>query len=785
MAEALISVLIEQLASIIQKQVQQEVRLVVDIEKEVAKLTTNFKTIEVVLKNAEERQVKEVDVRQWLERLKDVSYEMDDLLDEWSTEILKQQIHQQEEEAGNAGSTSTTKKVCFCIPAPWFCFGQVSQVTLRRDIAVKIKELNERLALIASERQNFNLQYTKREIEQIERQKSSSFVDKTFGRVDEKDKVVEKLLSGSGQGGATCLVIPIIGMGGIGKTTLAQLAYSDEKVQAHFNTRIWVCVSDPFDEIKIAKAIIEGLTKETPASNELQTLKSIIHESIKGKKFLLVLDDVWNQDYGKWEQLKLPLQNGVVGSRILVTTRKEEVARMVGASTDMVNLEVLSEDNCWALFYHIALADREKNESNGLEFIGKQIVKKCKGLPLAAKALGGLMRYKKTRKEWEDVLNNKIWELDGVEEQVFQPLLLSYYDLAPAIKRCLLYCVIFPKDYNIVKDNLIELWMSQNYLNSIGNKEKEAVGEMYFDNLVMHSFFQEFKKDDLGNITRCKMHDVVHDFLQFLTKNECFVSEAERGNNKRIMEFDGYNKVRHLTLMFAPEGPLIPSSLCNCKNLRTLATFDSKITSFGRELISQVKCLRTLNLSGNSLKEVPNEIGELIHLRYLDLSDNYDLMKLPDTVCNLINLQTLRLIRCIELERLPEGMGKLINLQLLHDMGCVDLKLPKGIARLTSLRTVDVVYIHGDDDIDNNKEALFKLSDLRNMDQLCGSFRIEFLKDLKDARQAEKAHLVNKNCLVSLELRFPVDTPQPNPIQEETLNALQPPPNLESLSISV
>ncbi|XP_021830712.1 putative disease resistance protein RGA3 [Prunus avium] len=510
-----------------------------DVKKEVAKLTRNFKAIKAVLENAEERQMKEVAVRYWLDSLKDVSYEMDDVLDEWNTEILKQ-----EKEAGNAGSTSTTNKVCFCIPAPWFCFGQVRQVILHRDIAVKIKELNETLALIASERQNYNFQYMKRGVEQIERQKSSSFVEKTFGRVDEKEILVKKLLSESSQGEATSLVIPIIGMGGIGKTTLAQLAYNDEKVQAHFNTRIWVCVSDPFDEIKIAKAIIKGLKKwNTPASNELQTLLEFIHESFKGKKFLLVLDDVWNKDYTKWEPLELALQNGAVGSRILVTTRREDVARMMGASTDMVNLEVLSEENCRALFYHIALADREKNESKVLEFIGKEIVKKCKGLPLVAKTLGGLMRYKKKRKEWEDVLNSKIWELDVVEEQVFQPLLLSYYDLAPAIKRCLLYCVIFPKDYNIVKDELIELWMSQNYLNSIGNKEKEALGEMYFDNLVMRSFFQEFEKDELGNITQCKMHDVVHDFLQFLTKNECLVLEAEGGNNKRIMEFDGYKKV--------------------------------------------------------------------------------------------------------------------------------------------------------------------------------------------------------------------------------------------------
>ncbi|ONI16283.1 hypothetical protein PRUPE_3G089400 [Prunus persica] len=651
--------------------------------------------------------MKEVDVRYWLDSLKDVSYEMDDVLDEWSTEILK--LHIQKQEAGNA--------------------------------------------------------------------------KKTFGREVEKDILVKKLLSESGQARPNFLVIPIVGMGGIGKTTLAQLAYNDERVQAHFDNRIWVCVSDPFDEIKIAKAIIDVLKMGTniQASNELQTLLEIIVECVKGKKFLLVLDDVWNDEYRKWEPFKLALQNGAVGSSILVTTRKEDVAMMMGASADTINLKELSDENCWKLFCHIALVDREISEYRTFEVIGKEIVKKCKGLPLVAKTLGGLMRHKKTRKEWEDVLKSKTWELDVVEKQVFQPLLLSYYDLASTDKCCLLYCVIFPKGYVIEKDNLIELWMSQNYLNLIGNKEKEEVGETHFDNLVTRSFFQEFEKDDLGYITRCKMHDVVHDFLQFLTKNECFVLEGE-GGNKRIMEFNGENKARHLTLMFAPEGAF-PSSLYSCKNLRTLATFDSNISTFGRELISQLKCLRTLNLSFNSIKEVPNEVGELAHLRYFDLSYNEDLMKLPDSVCNLMNLQTLRLIWCRTLERLPEGIGKLINLQHLYVMGCFRLKLPKVIARLTSLRTLDQVRIL---EVDNKKEVLFGLSDLRNLDQLRGSFRIEFLENLKDARQAEKAHLVNKNCLVSLELRFFFGGTDEIPLvasQEETLNALQPPPNLESFSL--
>ncbi|KAL6197944.1 hypothetical protein ACLB2K_027736 [Fragaria x ananassa] len=413
--------LLDKLASVTYEYTEKEVRLVLDVKKEVEEFTGNLEAIQAVLEDAEQKQVKYASMRNWLDKLEEVSCKMDDVLDEWNTEILRQKLENQEETV-----LVTKKKVWFSTPSHCFCFGQVSRVILRRDIALKIKDLNDKLTVIANQRQAYNLQSIERIAEQPERQKSSSFVDvsKVFGRENEKDGLISRLLSESSQEERALLVIPIIGMGGVGKTTLAQLVYN------------------------------------------MKMLKRISRREYGSVSRILL------------RRLRLPkpsLMNCGEGSRIIVTTRKEEVAIMMGATTHMMPLKQLSMQNCLSLFNHIAFLGKKEDESTVFRAIGEGIVKKCKGLPLAAKTLASLMRYKKTVKEWQDVLDSKIWDLEEFEQQVFQPLFLSYHDLAPALRCCLLYCATFPKDYVFDKNILIKLWMSQDYLHSKGNHEKEVV----------------------------------------------------------------------------------------------------------------------------------------------------------------------------------------------------------------------------------------------------------------------------------------------------------------------
>nr|XP_023904269.1 putative disease resistance protein RGA3 [Quercus suber] len=189
-------------------------------------------------------------------------------------------------------------------------------------------------------------------------------------------------------------------------------------------------------------------------------------ERVRGRKLFLVLDDVWTEDSMLWEPFRLALQNAAQGSRILVTTRKSEVADVMG-SAKRINLEELSNDDCWSIFSTIAFSDRDSEQRKDLEEIGKKISDKCKGLPLAARTVGSLMRFKSRKEQWEMVFYSRLWELQDVEQCLFGPLLLSYYDLPSPLRRCFSYCTIFPKDYIFFEEDLVSIWIALGYIKSM------------------------------------------------------------------------------------------------------------------------------------------------------------------------------------------------------------------------------------------------------------------------------------------------------------------------------
>jgi Leucine-rich repeat (LRR) protein len=747
------------------------VNLVGGVQKQVDKLKSNLLAIQSVLEDADRKQVKDKAVRDWADKLKDVCYDMDDVLDEWSTAILRWKMEEAEE-----NTRSLQKMRCSFLGSPCFCFNQVAR---RRDIALKIKEVCEKVDEIAKERAIFGFELY-RATDELQRITSTSLVDESIvrGRDDEREALVSKLLGESSQEARDVDVISLVGLGGIGKTTLAQLAFNNAEVTAHFDKKIWVCVSDPFDEVRIAKAILEALQRGASNLVELESLLQSVSESIKGKKFLLVLDDVWTESHGQWEPLKLSFKGGAPGSRILVTTRKHAVATMMGTD-HWINLERLSDEVCMSIFNQVAFHKRSKDERERLTEIGGKIASKCKGLPLAAKVLGGLMQSKRTREEWEHVLSSELWELEHVERALFPPLLLSYYDLPYVARRCFLYCAMFPKDYEMGKDQLVKMWMAQGYLKETPSRDMELVGEEYFQVLVARSFFQDFQMDEHEGMT-FKIHDIVHDFAQFLTKYECLTVDVNNLGEQKTETT--YERVHHLSMKLSEETSF-PMSIHKAKGLRSLL-IDSRDPSLGAALadvFKQLTCIRSLNLAESSIKEMPNEVGKLIHLRHLNLVSSVKLQSLPETMCNLCNLQSLNVSGCWSLKELPHAIGKLTKLRHLKIVYSSVAFIPKGMERITCLRTLDRFTVCGGGE---TRSKAANLGELKNLNHIGGSLTICNLRDIEDVSEAVEAQLKNKKRLLRLELQFDGEKTELQANEDALIEALQPPSDLENLIIS-
>ncbi|GLT46297.1 hypothetical protein SLA2020_200600 [Shorea laevis] len=354
-------------------------------------------------------------------------------------------------------------------------------------------------------------------------------------------------------------------------------------------------------------------------------------------------------------------------------------------------LEKLTDEDCWKILRHFAFPGRNKEPPPNLEYTGRQISTRCQGLPLAAKTIGCLLRFKSSREEWEKVLNNKIWEYPSDRGLIFNSLLLSYWDLPSPVRRCFLYCASFPKDFVMSVNHLVRHWMAQGFL---GYPEGKVTGYEYFDLLAARSFFQDFAINANGTIYICKMHNIVRDFALYLTGEDSYHYSPSYSFSM--------NHSRYFTANLAQPINFSPG----IRQLRNIILFSEghpiTVEDLLRFIFNRAEVLRVLDLNWSDscahlYESIPQEIKKLTHLRLLNLSFSSRLRTLPESLCELLNLQSLDLKGCESLEKLPDGMGNLISLRFLRTSGCCSLTCyPKGIGRLTNLKDVYEISARAD-----------------------------------------------------------------------------------------
>ncbi|XP_027118687.1 disease resistance protein RGA2-like [Coffea arabica] len=601
----------------------------------------------------------------------------------------------------------------------------------------------------------------------VQRLSSSFMIDsEVVGRESDKEYILSVLFKSSDENQLT--VIPIVGMGGVGKTTLAQLIYNDEGVSEYFDLQMWVSVGEDFDFIKIAQAIIEQINHEAKNLSNLEVLQETLCRSILGKRFLLVLDDVWNDDSWKWSMISRGFLGAGLGSAVIITTRNMMVARLSG-SIPPHYLGPLDEKDSWSLFTRVAFKSIPDPENQELEDIGRRIVQRCGGLPLAIKSLAGLMRSKRKANEWLSFMEENMGNLPEIENHFFPILKLSYNHLPSHLKQCFAYCSIFPKNQRINREKLIQLWIAEGFVRSgkISRRPEDAANE-YFVELLERSFFMEITKDEFGEIQECGMHDLMHDLAQSVASVGCSIVEAEDSQ-------DVPKELRYSSLVGKSKTSTVPESLNEATNLRTLLLLSCKFDSIPKLLLN-LACLRVLDLSQSGIRKLSAAIGNLKHLRYLNLSHTH-IKTLPETISQLRNLQTLELVECYDLHEVPRAICELTNLRNLDFQSCPLLtSLPFGIGKLKFLQRLPIFLV-------SDKNGSADLSDLQSL-ELRERLEIKNLEYVKSAADASKAKLHEKVGLSSLTLSWGEDTDSvTTKILDHILENLKPPPQLKVLEI--
>ncbi|KAL4579008.1 hypothetical protein LXL04_015143 [Taraxacum kok-saghyz] len=722
------------------------------------KLETLHEIVDLIcakLRDAERQKETEA-VTVWMKHLKHAVGEADDVLDEVHYEMLRSEVNKRDRIARKVPSLPSLKKFSF-----------------RREIGHQIENISKKLLQINKQASLLGLQNAHfASVPDCINRETDPYLDEfeVVGREDDELHIIQLLTQPREDEKLT--IVRIVGMGGIGKTTLAKSIYNDPKIEQHFDVRAWLCVSVKVDINTLLAKIYESFSGEECKSRTRVNLITNLRKQLGSKKYLLVLDDVWDEERAHWDDFRSCMLkvNSPNGCGILLTTRNLEIG-IKAMTDDFRALQGLSHDHCWSIFKERAFGQSPLPE---LEEIGHDIVKKCRGLPLLVNVIGGMLRNYNDKEKWLSIKDNKVWDLEEVGDRVQNSLKLSFDNLPnSSVKRCFAYCSIFQKNKVMKKEELIQLWMALGLVQAdeSRNKEMEDVGNDIFQILVNNSLLQDVKRDEYGCITSCTIHDLVHDLSLSLSKHESLCLVSPTGDDTvcipqvKHLVVDQYNL--RINMSFKKLISMVSKKDMPARTLHTLF-FKGEVES--TISFQQLKCLRILKFNGCKIKNIDDSIGELVHLRYLDLS-NTQINSLPKSLCKLYHLQTLKLCGCYRLKEFPKDMRNLISLRDFEFQESIPIH---NVGQLTSLRTLPSFGV--------STEKGHQIEELGHLKHLSGKLRIYNLEEVRSKEDALMADLSGKKNLDKIEFIWSKDKGA-NRNDKDVLEGLQAPKNVKSLII--
>ncbi|PON98633.1 NB-ARC domain containing protein [Trema orientale] len=721
-----------------------EATSLITVKDDVERLQAELRRMQCFLKDADRKQEQDERVRNWIAEVRDVAYDVEDVVE---TFIIK--------------VDSSFIKV----------------IHLRR-IRNRISFIQARIKDIFESRLNYGIEFAGREqgssFPEAEQQRNSRRScpyddddDDDDDGVISLERCVTALEAQLLKEEDRVCVVSIVGMGGLGKTTLAKKVFNHRKVRQHFDCFVWVFVSQqyvPKDVLCEILVQVKGIQSHCAGGNseksrqrrdlleetnseksilqkfEEHELINLIKDELEKKRYLVVLDDIWRID--AWNRIKGAFLKGKKGSKVVFTTRIKEVAFSADPYVAPIEPPFLTLEESWELLRRKAFPRDifgERGCPPNYEKLGKEMIKKCGGLPLAIVVLGGLLRTKNLLDGWKKVERDVSLHFNNFKSQqqygVEEILALSYHDLPYYLKPCFLYLGGFPEDWEIPSRKLIRLWIAEGFIPTPRTGEMdetmEDIAEQYLQELIDRCMLQVGKRDHTGaGVKTCRMHDLMRDFCVSKVREENFFEIIEQhqmnmANPGSSVQGLASTRSRRIAVYLDRDrdldrGAPWPWMDQVCPHLRSLLCFD--VGDFFLPLSNKnfrlVRVLELWFVRPSDKFEVPGEIGNLIHLRYLGFRGAGMSTYLPRSIGKLRNLHTLDL-RENYITSLPKAISRLTRLRhLLLPSHWVDdstiFKCSKCHFRMDNLRNIETLKYIVDETL-IRYDAVSKLTNLRKL----------------------------------------------------------------------